>query len=244
MRPASPLTDIPRAGGRRRSPWDEEKSEWDEDAETIAGSVEPAKWTKYAAEDEELDSGDEGEKESMWGAGRDMEGGKPVRFEEFGGARGASGETFVGLKVGANKVDHGEEGEDEARESSGAKGVGGTMRAFLGKSSKPARYGGILHDDHDHDHESTFPPSSPLPSSESSERLPTSPRTTDSTQSFPANAVPATPSLIIALKRVSEAHRAAKAGGVEFVQRTSGEGEGKGGWEAWWGDVVEKAERK
>ena len=102
------------------------------------------------------------------------------------------------------------------------------FRSLLGQSPKPAQYGGILHDDHDDD---TVLPN-PTPVSEPSD-LPT-----------PANAVPATPSLIHALKRVSEAQRAAKAGANEFVPRGSGEEERKEGWESWWGDVVERAERK
>lgn len=113
-------------------------------------------------------------------------------------------------------------------------------------------------------HNDKYPPTSNSRQSDSSSSpLPEFPPSTASLSSHP---VPATPSLIYALKRVSEAQREARSGGGDWSKTSSGKteqeflsrstredgikrsgsssSEGKQKWKGFWEEVVTKSERR
>lgn len=273
----TPFTDIPgsfpldttrsRKSRKNASPWDDSEAEevrggggggkvnvwdsdWDDDEATLNGagfSSSPAKYEshKYDEVDAERDEAEEDEdddEKSLFSQKRQPQVVRVTSFDEEN--------SSVDDRWKLTKENHHERNSDASDSLMRTTSVDDYETAQ--ETSNPKRAHFI----------DSPPPSSPRdhhPSSKSSSSQPPAPSFSTSNTSpridsadLPQNIVPATPSLISALKRVSDAQKQARSGQDisgerKFVSRKSVEVERKGStgsirkWEGFWEEVVNKS---
>lgn len=125
------------------------------------------------------------------------------------------------------------------------------LLSIFGRSKSPARYSGRITPTTT----LSFPPAARSASPTSNRPLsPLSPAATRpmsplsnpslSPRSVPANAVPATPSLINALQRVNAAQKQARGEVIPEEREVDEPRQRQPSWDDWWKEVVDKADKK